>query len=445
MYECTIMVIQFWDLYCNVKIDDGSLQMGIFKRGLLLILFILVMLSGCSNSVVENADQYVSSIEQITLPDGVRVIGLGEATHGNIEFQQLKKDVFEALITNEDVYVFVLEGDFGSSQIINHFILTGEGTAKDAVNALDYPIYRTEQMIKFVQWMHDYNRKANADKKITFYGNDMQRYDYSKEGLLDYYEVVNPEAANALTEQLNYVSNDTMRTLTAAQLQEVNDIMDNIKLDLQSNKEIYVQQSSPDDFAIALQYMEIIRQRTELLLTDDKHYARVRDQYLADNLQWIIDYEETRGHDKILISAHNGHIEKTSASLAGYKSMGNYLAERYGEEYFAIGTEFMDNTFQALNGGSDEREQFTVKHHSQLTDAFGDIESNEFYVDFKTASQSAELSKIIHSEQRMGNIGDDFRAWYKIAKMFYTIKMKPFDAYDGLIIVKESKPTTVLE
>ena len=33
------------------------------------------------------------NISDITIPDSVRIIALGEATHGNVEFQQLKLDV----------------------------------------------------------------------------------------------------------------------------------------------------------------------------------------------------------------------------------------------------------------------------------------------------------------------------------------------------------------
>ncbi|MBK3493484.1 erythromycin esterase family protein [Viridibacillus sp. YIM B01967] len=178
-------------------------------------IFLSVLLVGCNRSTaIDKAEQYISTVEQIDIPNDVRVIGLGEATHGNVELQELKKDVFEALIRNESVQVFVLEGDFGGGQQINHFILEGKGTAEEAVNALDYHIYKTEQMIEFVQWMHDYNATVSEDGKIYFYGNDMQRYDYNKKGLLDYYKVVNIDAANKYTDQLENVSNNTMRELS---------------------------------------------------------------------------------------------------------------------------------------------------------------------------------------------------------------------------------------
>ena len=73
------------------------------------------------------------------------------------------------------------------------------------------------------------------------------------------------------------------------------------------------------------------------------------------------------------------------------------------------------------------------------------MEPNTFYVDFEKSRESDKLSKILSSEQKMANIGDDFRSWYKLLKMFYTIEMVPNQAYDGVIIVKNATPTKVIE
>lgn len=411
---------------------------------LCLVIFISVLLIGCSNGeAVDDAESYITQVEDIDIPDNVKLIGLGEATHGNIEFQKLKKDVFEVLIKNENVRVFVLEGDFGGGQQINQFILNGNGTAEEAVNKLDYSIYKTEQMVNLVQWMHDYNATASEEEKVYFYGNDMQRYDYSKKGVLEYYKAVNPDLFKNYDSKLELVTNEKMRELTTEQLHDINETVENIILDLQSNKVAYVEQSSEESHVFALQNAQILKQRTQLFLNEGE-YTQLRDQYLTDNLQWIIDYEATRGNEKVFINGHNGHIEKTSASLAGYKSMGNYLDERYGEEYFAIGSDFIKSKFQSKNG-SGERKNFTVKNHNDLVDSFSEVESNTFFVDFENASESDELSDIISSEQKMANIGDDFRMWYKFLKMFYTIEMTPNEAYDGMIIVKEATPTSVKE
>ncbi|KAA0549521.1 erythromycin esterase family protein [Bacillus sp. BGMRC 2118] len=412
---------------------------------LVVTIFFIVLLSGCGRGeAIDVAEQYITTIDQINIPDEVKVIGMGEATHGNREFQELKRDVFEVLVKNENFRVFVLEGDFGAGQHINQFILNGNGTAEEAVNALDYPIYYTKQMIELVQWMHDYNKTVNEDRKVYFYGNDMQRYDYSKKGVLDYYKVVNAESLKTYSKQLEHVSNESMRELTSEQLRKTNETIESILLDLESNKMSYEELSSTESYLFALQNAEVMKQRTNLFLNDGD-YTKLRDRYLSENLQWIVEHEAARGNDKVFVTGHNGHIEKTSASLAGYKSMGNYLEEIYGEQYFAIGTDFIKSEFQAKNGSSGERKNYTLENHNKLVDAFREVESNIFYVDFENASQSVELLDIISSEVKMANIGDEFRSWYKFIKTFYTIEMVPNEAYDSVIIVKTATPTNVIE
>jgi len=66
-------------------------------------------------------------------------------------------------------------------------------------------------------------------------------------------------------------------------------------------------------------------------------------------------------------------------------------------------------------------------------------------VDFEQAETNEDIDDIISSKQKMTNIGDDFRSWYKISKFFYTNKMVPNEAYDGLIIVDEATPTEIIE
>lgn len=49
-------------------------------------------LAGCSSGkAVDNAESYISTVDAMDIPDHVKLIGLGEATHGNVEFQELKK------------------------------------------------------------------------------------------------------------------------------------------------------------------------------------------------------------------------------------------------------------------------------------------------------------------------------------------------------------------
>lgn len=61
-----------------------------------------------------------------TLKD-VRVIGLGESTHGTYEFFKIKHRIIEFLVTQMNFTAFVLESSYAACQPINDYILYGKG------------------------------------------------------------------------------------------------------------------------------------------------------------------------------------------------------------------------------------------------------------------------------------------------------------------------------
>ena len=93
---------------------------------------------------------YAEPVENITVPESAKIIALGEATHGNAEFQQLKLEVFKLMVKNNGVRAFALEGDYGGCEQVNRYIHGGEGTAQEAAAAIGFSIYRTEEMAELI-------------------------------------------------------------------------------------------------------------------------------------------------------------------------------------------------------------------------------------------------------------------------------------------------------
>ena len=74
-----------------------------------------------------------------------------------------------------------------------------------------------------------------------------------------------------------------------------------------------------------------------------------RDASMADNVSWVHDHWDGR----IAVWAHNAHIAEAqyfsyiSPTFAEWKYTGQYLRERYPEQYLAIGTSFYQGSFNA--------------------------------------------------------------------------------------------------
>ncbi|MBQ6223345.1 MAG: hypothetical protein IJJ44_12090, partial [Solobacterium sp.] len=71
---------------------------------------------------IDGMEALARHVEDLTINEKANVIGLGEAAHGNAEFQELKLDVLKVLVDKNDVSCFAMEMDYGEGVIINDYI-----------------------------------------------------------------------------------------------------------------------------------------------------------------------------------------------------------------------------------------------------------------------------------------------------------------------------------
>ncbi|WBW96287.1 erythromycin esterase family protein [Oceanirhabdus sp. W0125-5] len=415
--------------------------------GVVILSIILLSFTGCSGNTVssDTLKSYLQEVSEISIPDGVSIVGLGEATHGNKEFVQLKKDVFSILVKNYGYKVFALEGDFGGCQVVNNYIMNGTGTAEEAVKEIGFAIYKTQEMVDLVEWIKEYNTSVSDEEKLRFYGFDMQRYDNNKAGLMSYIKKVDSEKYSDYDTSLADLNDETVFNQEEKKIKKGLKAIENIMSEMEQNKDSYITKSSQSEFDMAYQYALCIKENA-ILRGTNVNYSEVRDRFMAQKVQWILAYEESQGNEKLFIAGHNGHIEKSSASLVGYTSMGQRLKEAYKEKYFAIGTEFYENKFLCRDGSSGERVEFSIKNNTNdLIKMYEEIDKEISFLDIRRAEENKELKKLLSSKQSMGNIGDEFSSMSKVIKSGYTISMIPKDAYNAIIFVKNATPTTMLK
>ncbi|MBE6002344.1 MAG: erythromycin esterase family protein, partial [Sarcina sp.] len=283
---------------------------------------------------------YAGQISEIAIPDNTRIIALGEATHGNREFQQLKLDVFQIMVEQYGVRAFALEGDYGGCEAVNRYIHGGDGTAKEAAAAIGFAIYRTDEMEDLISWMRSYNETAAEGDDIRFYGFDMQQTEYNYQFLL---------------EELKSLGHDTAELEILRDGEEWSALYnreERVSFLTKLNQELSERNLASDtDQAMdtAVHLTDILLQNQAMEKAYEENFADangIRDQYMADNTMWILAQEEKRGNDRIFITGHNGHMEQSGTYVGGEnKVMGNLLTDRIGRNaYFAIGTDFYKTT-----------------------------------------------------------------------------------------------------
>jgi len=404
----------------------------------MVIILCASLLCGCGTKVNDLAT-YAETVTDITVPDEVRIVALGEAAHGNVEFQQLKLDVFKHLVATTDVRSFALEADFGGCAVANNYIVYNEGSAEEAVEALGFQIYATDQMLELVEWMHDYNMQSDENDKVRFYGFDMQRVEYGWKFVKEFYEMADSETGTEFITKLEeiYGGEDSYRVEI---LSEAEKLMNDIVSDMRNNADTYIEVNDEETYAYALQAANCLLQNA-ILSDETSQYSQIRDKYMAENTKWILNREENVYGTKLMISGHNGHVAKGVS--APYTNMGIHLNEEFGEEYFVIGTDFYNTTCNIANNTG--RDDYEFCSDDPLAKAVGELDENICYLDFAKANESDELADIINNKMKMGSLGEGYSPLMKIMKQTYQINIVPTELYDGMILVYEATPIKVWE
>ena len=382
----------------------------------------------------EEFAKYTGSISDITIPDSVRIIGLGEATHGNVEFQQLKLDVFKLMVEKYGVRAFALEGDYGGCEAVNRYIHGGPGTAQEAAAAIGFPIYRTREMAQLIDWMRNYNATAKEGEDLRFYGFDMQLYECSYQYLLEAAETFAVPTVE-LEKLWDKSEGKYSASFTADQKAKV---IEKVKQDLL--------QLNDSTTAQAVHFADMLLQNIAVgkVMDNMSKGIALRDSLMFVNTHWIMEQEAFRGNECIFISGYNGHIQRVHDYGKDGKAMGARLANELGKDYFVIGTDFYKARVSLPKGKSGRRSNHTFFSKDPLAEAAKKCGYETCWLVFSRIPDGTTLKHQITDYTWMGDVGEGYSPLMAVLPQSYRDWVSPTLLYDGVILVTEAQPIVVL-
>ncbi|MEI7575336.1 MAG: erythromycin esterase family protein [Armatimonadota bacterium] len=104
--------------------------------------------------------------------DGVRIVGMGEATHGTREFFETKHRMFRFLVEEMGFRVFILEASMAGCLMMDDYVLGKKVDVKEAIYRQQFWTWSVVELRELLEWMREYNR-THAEK-LRVFGNDMQ-------------------------------------------------------------------------------------------------------------------------------------------------------------------------------------------------------------------------------------------------------------------------------
>ncbi len=400
-------------------------------RMIITMAVLIFLLTGCGGpgGQFPNMELVHEDISKIVVPDEVLVAGLGEASHGVKEYQDMKAEVFKALVKNNGCRTFIIEGDFGNALKVDSYIHGGEGTAQEAAAQIGFRIYRTKEMEELLSWMRDYNETAPEGEDLHFYGMDMQQADSSKEYLFGVLDRTAPQLGAEYREKLNFLNDDDMFNINGNSFQQGMAYAEKLIHEVDLLKETIESGFGRETFEFARECAGNLYKCCDIRKSD-MEYNRVRDRYMAEKVEWFI---ERGGGSLLFINGHNGHIGRTNT--AAYDCLGKLLADKLGKGYFAIGTDAKITSFNSQT--DDGFEEQTAENENSMNVLVDKTVGDYYYIEFDSAGKDEKWSGIISEKQSVTslNVGG--------IMLFSAVEIVPEDTFDAMIIFDKVSPTTL--
>lgn len=401
------------------------------------------------------------------IPENISILSIGEAAHGCKEMQELKLSVFKEMVEKRGFTAFALEADYGECAEINRYIEGGEGSAEEMVQKFAFPIYHTKEMAELISWMREWNESAPEMKKLRFYGFDMQDPEGSYAFLKEYSLSHKLTTEEEFSKNLDCIKDENF-SLNEKNAGEVIAFLDSLKEKSEkSSEEAQTERGNTADEQDAtekqasndnqdstekkefqerqdfLMELNTVRQAAETWISKEDSSV-LRDRDMEENVKKILEIEQKIGSGKLVISAHDGHIQKENPI---YNSMGVLLTKDFGEAYYAIGTDVWKVTDNIKVIGEDKRTVQSFLSVDPLAAQARFAKGKQYALYFSTITdEKSKVYQLIHTPMEMLQLGEGYSFLMRFfPNHSYRVKSAPVQRYDSMIYLYEGNPIEILE
>lgn len=369
-----------------------------------------------------------------------RVVAIGESAHYHREFAQLRHRVVRYLVEKQGFQAFAFESGFAESRLVDEWVHTGEDDRLGYVmaNGMTSLIGLWSEIRDQLKWLREH--------PVGCYGIDLGGSNVSllpgltavfgyladadpdfepDPGILETARVFgaeSPFSAPPAIAEYGKLKPSTKDALTAR--------LAGLATRMSARRLNYTEKTGADAYERALTTLNAVitlEAVVRAMASGDMHLTlEARDATIADIVERIL-----RSEDRIVLGAHNGHVQRwrgTMPGIAPATTMGLHLAARLGPDYLAIGT--TSGTGMTLSDGPDF---FSGKFFTELgaptpESLDGVLSASHdglFATDLRKLSEVDTETVRAVTEQRFGS--------------FYS-GVNTLEAYDILIHVPEVSP-----
>lgn len=274
-----------------------------------------------------------------------RVIGLGEATHGQDEVFRFKRVLTMHMVRNHGLRTIAYEATATSARITDDYINGRSESLNDAMRGLGMLIWRIEENAQLLRDLRAWNTAADPADRVRFIGVDVQ----------------NPKgAADRLAELI--------KDQDPAAVTRINEAADKVSAQAEAAVQALYSTGDPADFNRVAEFAKTVEEETTRLIEAGtlSKAAAAEARTRASEVRWGIEMFRTPGsRDKAMAQmlldqlapderavfwAHNGHVQRGPLRYLNSEELasGGHLAAALGDRYHALGVIFSAGEFHAL-------------------------------------------------------------------------------------------------
>ena len=268
----------------------------------------------------------------------VRIVGLGESTHGTREFFQLKHRVTRFLVEQMGYMAFTIEAGVLPCMNIDEYAFMGKGDRAKALASQGYWTWDTEEVTDLIEWMRQHNLNCRRGEECRFIGYDIKPIPEACAAIRRIVKKALPEGYEKADGVLKSIEELPFPN-TSDEPRTCDDIMW-LWGWLAAQEMTICSAAGQPAFDLAMTSCRMVYQYMYGMVVNSGGLDG-RDKGMAENIFHIM--ESLPDDAKIVVWAHNAHI----AADDSWKSMGKRLKERYGDQYFPFALTFTRGTFQS--------------------------------------------------------------------------------------------------
>lgn len=367
---------------------------------------------------------------------GVRVVALGEATHGQHEAFELKSAWTMHLVRNKGFRFVAYEASASKARLCEDYIAGRGNDRRAAMRGFDMLIWDVEENAALLDDLRAWNQAAGPDDQVHFFGVDAQdghAVEARMIELLDTHpdlsariKLIRPRAEAAV--QAHFQGD---RRMLDSVLVEVGEL----RADIQR-----ATATDPRQAHLAVHTQELVAYLTQYGSPGG------RDRAMGELL--LLQLAQHDSSERCVFWAHNAHVQKSALTYLNSEELasGGHLRAALGDAFYSVGFTFGIGTFQATAqrpSGGHGFKRYTHKHivEGSLEWQLGNVNNEDHFIDLRHAPKDTAVEQWLTT-------GHGFRWWggYMVPDdvdaatmdLDQMNRMYPITDFDGLVYLAKT-------